>query len=122
MKFRKIQAYVSIIALTMFSGIHAQSENAAIVVNIDDDICGWATPTTFSLGRIEAVLNSSGTWLLSCHGEVVEGELPDRAVVGRSTEDNPLGLCSIGGLSTLTWQITVAPSGKSKFTCHGVIE
>jgi len=118
----RIQVLMVILTSAISVSAMAQDNNAAIVINIDDDVCGWDTPTTFSLGRIDAMLNSSGNFLISCHGEVVEGELPDQAVVGISTAQEPLGVCSLGSFATLDWQVTVTPSGKSKFTCHGFVD
>lgn len=118
----RIQVLTVILTSVISLSAMAQDNNGAIVINIDDDVCGWFTPTTFSLGRIDAMLNSSGNFLISCHGEVVEGELPDQAIVGISTAEEPLGVCSLGSFATLDWQITVTPSGKSKFTCHGFVD
>ena len=94
----------------------------AIVVKIDDEICRMTTPTTVSLGTIHFVLNDSYQWVLSCHGDLVEGEYPRKALVYRASDDNPvIGPCGTPFGMTNNMHVVVTPSGKTKATCWGMV-
>ena len=118
----KLRMLAVILMFTFSASVVADSDNAAVSVWFDDG-CWWTTADNLSVGNAHIVAVNNGIWTMSCSGEVVDGEIPDSATVLRSTSDNPLGGCSVGGLgSTQDWHLVVTPSGKSKFTCHGEVE
>ena len=93
----------------------------AIVILLDEG-CWWGDESLVATGNVRFALNDGDIWVLSCHGDLVEGEPPTRALVARSTEDDPIGLCSTSFGSTANWHVNLTPSGKSKFTCWGTVE
>ena len=92
----------------------------ALVIILDDGACFWGSPTTYSEGNVHFVLNDGDLWVLSCHGEVLEGELPDHAYVAISSDANPEHLCTTPFGSTYNVRSVTTPAGKSKLTCWGV--
>jgi len=99
----------------------ADSDNAAFVIWVED-ACVWYMGDEgeiVSVADLHGVLVNHGLWSINCHGEVIEGTLPNRALVLHSPQKDD-GLCCVYGLGcTETVHVTVTPSGESEFICHG---
>jgi hypothetical protein len=75
-----------------------------------------------SMADLHFVLINHETWSLNCHGEVIDGLLPDKALVLRSSSKKPTGPCCVETIGcTEDIHVTVIPSGESEFICHGVL-
>lgn len=103
------------------SALASDHDHGAFVLKIDEAVCGIFTPTTFSLGTIHFVLNDSYQWVLSCHGDLVDGDNPRKAIVRRSSDDDPVDTCNTPFGATNNMHVVVTPSGKSKMTCWGMV-
>jgi hypothetical protein len=93
----------------------------AIVVMIDD-ACGWGDDNYTAMGDVHFVLNDGLQWVLSCKGEIIEGDSLKKAMVLRSSDDEPVGPCYTPSGFTMNWQMVFTPSGKSQMTCWGLVD
>jgi len=113
---------IAVLLVLAASIAHADSENAAIVIKIDD-VCGWGAPYgdegLFAQGDVYHVQTSNGTWKLSCKSDAFVGPSLDAAVIIRSTPDDPIGLCWTPLGATYTWQMVFTPGRQSSLSCHG---
>lgn len=92
-------------------------ENGALIINLEQD-CEWSFGGLVAEGRLHYVETQNGEWTLSCHGDIVS-DLPEKAVQFKSSQDDPAGVCFTPFDTTLDWQATYSPSGKSSFVCQG---
>ncbi len=102
----------------------AEFNRAAIVVRFDGG-CSWQTISStgqgvLAEGSTQGVLTSTGSWKLSCAGEVVYHTFPlTEAIVLHSTDKDPLGTCFADTMITHNFIMVFSPSGESHFTCWG---
>jgi hypothetical protein len=92
--------------------------NGALIINLDED-CEWSFGGLVAKGGLHYVETPDGKWTLACQGDIVAGLPIDQAVRFKSTPDDPVGVCFTPFDTTLDWQATYSPSGKSTFICQG---
>ena len=104
----------------------AEFNQAAIVVRFDGG-CSWQTISetgegVLAEGSTQGVLTSTGSWKLSCAGEIVYNTFPlTEAIVLHSTDEAPLGICFADTMTTQNFIMVFSPSGESHFTCWGQV-
>jgi hypothetical protein len=102
----------------------AEFNRAAIVVRFDGG-CSWQSISStgegvLAVGSTQGVLTSTGSWKLSCAGEIVYQTFPlTEAIVLHSTDEAPLGTCFADTMITQNFMMVFSPSGESHFTCWG---
>lgn len=115
----------TLIALALSVASASAFADPALVVHLDEG-CSWFINTAdFSAGaegNTHFVLNDGDQWVLSCHGEIVAGDIPESAKVYKSTNDAPSLYCITGFGITYNVHVNFTPSGNSKFTCWGTVE
>ncbi len=114
----KLLFAVSLVLLLAVSTAFADSDNAAIVIHLDEG-CRWFAGPLEAAGSVHYVQTQNGQWNLTCVGEQVAGPSLKKAVVEKSTDANPLGTCYTPFGSTEDFQAVFTPSGQWKVTCHG---
>lgn len=118
---RKIVFALFVAGIALLFGIAfagAESDNAALVVRLDED-CAWFDGDLVAEGSVHYAEAQNGQWTLSCKGEIIDGLPISRAVTVKSTDDAPVGDCFTPFGVTYNWHVTYTPSGKSSFVCHG---
>lgn len=118
MRFKLI---IALAALMMSSSAFA---GPAFIIQLDEG-CSWGSVDDagfLATGSVQFVMNDGLQWMVSCHGEIIDGENPERAVVIRSTDDDPVGLCYTPFDTTENWHLVATPSGQSKFSCWGITD
>jgi hypothetical protein len=109
-----------------FAASSAEFNRAAIVVRFDGG-CSWQTISetgegVLAEGSTQGVLTSTGSWKLSCAGEIVYNTFPiTEAIVLHSTNEAPLGTCFADTMITHNFLMVFSPSGESHFTCWGEV-
>ena len=121
----KFKVLVLSLLCALSASAFADSDKAAFTIWIDD-ACWWfmgESGEIVSMADLHFVMVNHGMWKVNCHGEVIQGSLPDRAMVLHSSSKNPTGLCCLETVGcTENVHVTVTPSGESEFICRGVIE
>lgn len=110
-----------LVAVALVAGVAvaaADSDNAAIIITLDEG-CEWYEGELVAGGSVHYVEVKNGKWNLACIGNVIEGPLPEEAIVNHSTADDPLGRCYTPFGETYDWQEVYTPSGQSSLVCHG---
>lgn len=96
---------------------HADSENAAFIISLDEG-CFNDLDELSAEGSVHYVETSNGKWKLTCQGTFTGGPV-SRALVLRSTADNPIEGCFTPFGVTFTWTQVFSPSGNWKISCQG---
>ena len=96
----------------------AESDNAAVVIKIDEDVCFGGVDGLSSEGTVHYVETSNGKWKLTCQGTYSGGSISS-ALVNRSTDENPLDGCFTPFGVSFTWTEVYSPSGHWKISCQG---
>lgn len=110
-----LAAAVLVVGVTMAA---ADGDNAAIIITLDEG-CEWYEGALVAGGSVHYVEVKNGKWKLTCIGNIVEGPLPEEAVVNHSTAGDPLGTCYTPFGETHDFQEIYTPSGESSLVCHG---
>jgi len=131
--FRTQVGKVMIILILLFGSVQpalaapsAEFNRAAITVRHDGG-CSWQTISStgegvLAEGSTQGVLTSTGSWKLSCAGEIVYSTFPlTEAIVLHSTDAAPLGTCFADTMITQNFIMVFSPSGESHFTCWGQV-
>jgi hypothetical protein len=111
-------------APTALAAPSAELNHAAIVVRFDGG-CSWQSFSStgegvLAEGSTQGVLTSTGSWKLSCAGEIVYNTFPlTEAIILHSTDEAPLGTCFADTMITQNFIMVFSPSGESHFTCWG---
>ena len=111
----KLKSFV-VTLVFLFSG--TVFADPAIVIMVDNG-CAWGDGERTAVGDVTHVINDGDVWILACEGTLVEGDPPKRALVGRSTEEEPLATCWTPFGETQDFHLNLTPSGRSKITCWG---
>jgi hypothetical protein len=126
----KLATLFTVLILTLSSAPAARAapdaefNRAAIVVRFDGG-CSWQTISetgegVLAEGSTQGVLTSTGSWKLSCAGEIVYNTFPlTEAIILHSTDEAPLGTCFADTMTTQNFIMVFSPSGESHFTCWG---
>jgi len=109
---------VAVVLVAGVSAAAADSDNAAIIITLDEG-CVWYAGASVAGGSVHYVEVKNGKWNLTCIGNIVDGPLPEEAVVVQSTADDPLGACYTPFGETYDWHEVFSPSGQSSVVCHG---
>jgi len=121
----KFKVFLASFLFVFSASVFAGSDKAAFTIWIDD-ACFWFMGDDgeiVSMADLHLVMVNHGMWKVNCHGEVIQGSLPERAMVLHSSSKKPTGLCCLETIGcTENVHVTVTPSGQSGFICRGVIE
>ena len=121
----KLKVFLASLLFAFSASVVADSDKAAFTIWIED-ACYWfmgEEGEIVSMADLHFVMVNHGMWKVNCHGEVIDGLLPNQALVLHSSSKKPTGLCCLETIGcTENVHVTVTPSGESEFICHGVIE
>jgi hypothetical protein len=121
----KLKVFIASLLFALSATAVADSDKAAFTIWIDN-ACYWfmgEEGEIVSMADLHAILLNNGMWKVNCHGEVIAGTFPDKAMVLHSSTKKPTGLCCVETIGcTENVHVTVSPSGESTFICHGVVE